>query len=417
MKKLRIKIVLGVFLSATVVLMLTVLLVGIGLGLEVDQHADSMTQMIVNNGGTMPEHNDENYHNRSAENRMYGYDEESPYRMRYFVVRYENNEIKTIDLEHIASVTEEEAKGLANEVSWEYDSTGYYDNYRYRIASENGMMVFLDSANELYAVRYIILMLMVIALFFILMITVVFHFLSKLIVKPFIENNKMQKRFITDASHELKTPIAIIAANAEVLAYKDGENEWINNITSQVQRISELVNELLTLNRLDEVETVTDIKPVDLTETVTKTSASFEEVLKNKHTAFTQEIQPEVVLNGNQMQLERLVSVLVENATKYVSEGGEVVITLKKGQRFTFFSVFNTCEIDNKAEFSHLFDRFYRPDSSRTSKTGGHGIGLSIAKRIVELHNGTIEAIPSDKGLTFQVKLSNRLKTGKKRQT
>lgn len=250
---------------------------------------------------------------------------------------------------------------------------------------------------------------------FVLMITIVFSFLSKLIVRPFEENSRMQKQFITDASHELKTPLAIISANAEVLAYKNGENEWIKNITSQVTRISELVGELLTLNRLEEVDEITDITQVDLSGILNKYAGDFEEVLKGKNITLSKDIQPDVIINGNPSQLERLVSVLIENASKYASENGEVRIILSKNAKFVRLSVFNTCEIDPETDFRHLFDRFYRPDSSRTSKTGGHGIGLSIAKRIVTLHNGSIEAAPSENGIVFNAKISSKIKSSKKK--
>ena len=123
----------------------------------------------------------------------------------------------------------------------------------------------------------------------------------------------------------------------------------------------------------------------------------------------------DVTLNGNKAQLERLVSVLVENASKYVTENGAFRLTLRKGTRYTEMTVFNTCETDPDVNYSHLFDRFYRPDSSRTSSTGGHGIGLSIAKRIVTLHGGSIEAIPTKEGLSFKIKLSNKLKVSKQK--
>ncbi len=144
-----------------------------------------------------------------------------------------------------------------------------------------------------------------------------------------------------------------------------------------------------------------------------KTADNFAEVFNSKHVLAERRIEPQVVLNGNPSQLERLISVLVENASKYASENGRVVLTLKKEMRYTTMTVFNTCEIDEEADYKHLFDRFYRPDTSRTSKTGGHGIGLSIAKRIVTLHNGTIEAVPGNGGLTFHVKLSNKMKAAK----
>ena len=135
------------------------------------------------------------------------------------------------------------------------------------------------------------------------------------------------------------------------------------------------------------------------------------------HKVLIKDVKEGVSFNGNHAQIERLVSVLTENASKYVSDGGVVRIGLTVGQRYTTMTFYNTCEIDPQADFTHLFDRFYRTDASRTSKTGGHGIGLSIAKRIVDLHNGTISAIPQNDGLLFQVRLSNKLKKGKRKQS
>ena len=138
-------------------------------------------------------------------------------------------------------------------------------------------------------------------------------------------------------------------------------------------------------------------------------------MLKGKNITLSKDIQPDVIINGNPSQLERLVSVLIENASKYASENGEVRIILSKNAKFVRLSVFNTCEIDPETDFRHLFDRFYRPDSSRTSKTGGHGIGLSIAKRIVTLHNGSIEAAPAENGIVFNAKISSKIKSSKKK--
>ena len=138
-------------------------------------------------------------------------------------------------------------------------------------------------------------------------------------------------------------------------------------------------------------------------------------MFSGKNVTVTREIPAGLTINGNPDQLTRLVSVLVENASKYVTEGGEVRLTLKKDLRYVSMTIFNTAVLDDNADYSHLFDRFYRPDRSRTSKTGGHGIGLSIARRIAVLHNGDIQAIPEKDGLAFRVRLSARLKSGKKK--
>ena len=382
MKKLRKKIVIGVFISSTLVFALTIMLFDLSTIIHIHQRADSITGLIQYYNGELPPPKEYAKLRDDLKIHLYNYDEDSPYRIRYFVADITNDTV-TADLEHIAAVSYTEA------------------------------VIFLDCSADLSNMHMLSLLISLIALAFILMITVVFYFLSYRIVRPFEENARMQKQFITDASHELKTPLAIISANAEVLAYKDGENEWINNITEQVTRISELVNELLTLNRLEEVEVAVGIEPVPLSDIMNKTADNFAEVFNSKHVLAERRIEPQVVLNGNPSQLERLISVLVENASKYASENGRVVLTLKKEMRYTTMTVFNTCEIDEEADYKHLFDRFYRPDTSRTSKTGGHGIGLSIAKRIVTLHNGTIEAVPGNGGLTFHVKLSNKMKAAK----
>lgn len=410
MKKLRNKIIIGVFLSALVVFTLTIIFVGVTLNIQITRRFDNMTGLIVQYHGEMPEMSEYERLEEEREFRIANYSEESPYRLRYFTVSYDSDNTVSCDVSHIKAIDESGAIMMADAAMLEGRETGSYYHYRFRVSEDKTMVVFIDSQEEYTSVDLLIILLALIALGFIIMITVVFCFLSRRIVKPFEENSRMQKQFITDASHELKTPLAIISANAEVLAYKNGENEWIGNITTQVGRVSELVNELLTLNRLEEIDEVTDISQVDLSEMVTKKADEFEEVFKSKHASLIREIQPDVLYNGNPSQLDRLISVLVENASKYVTENGEVRITLEKDARHTGLTVFNTCETDSETDYKHLFDRFYRTDASRTSSTGGHGIGLSIAKRIVVLHGGSIEAIPSDEGLTFRVRLSNKLK-------
>ena len=409
MKKLRKKIVLGVFMSTTVVFALTVLIMGMSFNARLARQADQMTNILAKNNGTMPSINELGKIDPSQRPIDLSFEKETIYRLRYFSVKF-SGDSATCDLSHIATVNEESAVKMAKKATAGGKELGYINDFRFRVSDDKNLVVFLDYSNELSGIGQIIVLLIIISAFFIATITLVFWFLSKRIVRPFEENTRMQKQFITDASHELKTPLAIISANAEVLAYKDGENEWINNITSQVKRISELVNELLALNRLEEVEEIADIEPLNLSEKVNGIADSFEQVFAGKNAELVREIQPDVIINGNSSQLERLASVLIENSSKYVSENGEVKITLKKDMRYTYFTVFNTCEINPDTDYSHLFERFYRPDSSRTSKTGGHGVGLSIAKRIVALHNGTIGAVPTDNGLAFNVKLSNRLK-------
>lgn len=415
MKKLRRKIILGVFFSVLVVFALTVVVIGTALNMHLSDRSDSITKLINNSDGELPSKHEYDKMSKEEQIHLYDFDDESRFRMRYFVVYFDSKyNVKSVKTDHIAAVDKTTAGEMASDVLYESNTTGYYGDYRYRYSEDTNSVIFLNISGDAEGIRIIMIFISIVALIFVLLITVIFYFLSKRIVKPFEENSRMQKQFITDASHELKTPLAIISANAEVLAYKDGENEWINNITAQVERIGGLINELLTLNRLEEIDTVVDIEPVNLSELIYTVSADFEQVFKGEEVSVKYDVQPDVVINGNRNQLERLISVLVENASKYISAGGEFRITLKKEMRYTALSVFNTCEIDPNVDYKYLFDRFYRPDSSRTSGTGGHGIGLSIAKRIATLHNGSIAAVPQVDGLSFNVKLSNRMRLQKK---
>lgn len=415
MKKLRRKIILGVFFSVLVVFALTVVVIGTALNMHLSDRSDSITKLINNSDGEFPSKHEYDKMSKEEQIHLYDFDDESRFRMRYFVVYFDSKyNVKSVKTDHIAAVDKTTAGEMAADVLYESNTTGYYGDYRYRYSEDTNSVIFLNISGDAEGIRIIMIFISIVALIFVLLITVIFYFLSKRIVKPFEENSRMQKQFITDASHELKTPLAIISANAEVLAYKDGENEWINNITAQVERIGGLINELLTLNRLEEIDTVVDIEPVNLSELIYTVSADFEQVFKGEEVSVKYDVQPDVVINGNRNQLERLISVLVENASKYISAGGEFRITLKKEMRYTTLSVFNTCEIDPNVDYKYLFDRFYRPDSSRASGTGGHGIGLSIAKRIATLHNGSIAAVPQVDGLSFNVKLSNRMRLQKK---
>ena len=194
------------------------------------------------------------------------------------------------------------------------------------------------------------------------LITVIFAIASKRAVRPFEINSNRQKQFITDASHELKTPLAIISANAEVLQYKGDGNEWTQNIIDQTKHMGKLINQLLVLAKLDEVQEKSEKQEADLKLLLEETIEPFEEVATQKKVTL-------------KLHLEEGVTIRVNTTEKELP--------------------------DTK----RMFDRFYRSDSSRSSKTGGQGIGLSIAKKIVDSHKGSITAKAGDGMVTFRVSL------------
>ena len=413
MKKLKKKILITAFLALMIVFSLTLVLTGIAINIYNIHNADNMNLVIESYDGNIPERKTFEKLDSDDKPLFIEITDESKYRTRYFIVYFdEDNRITDYNVEHIASVNKTVAEKMTESVFLRNNQTGYCDNFRYRITDDN-YIIFLDCSEDIARLHSNMQILFSVCMIFTLVIMLVFALLSNRMIKPFEENNRKQKRFITDASHELKTPLAIISANAEVLEYKNGESEWSKNIAFQIERMSTLINELLTLSRLEELDGQNTFAPTNISNAVREVCTTFEEIFESKGIICDYQIQENVVVNANEEQIRRLVSVLTENASKYVPQNGKVNISLRNERKHVVFSVFNSCTLDKDFDTVKLFDRFYRPDSSRTSKTGGHGIGLSIAKEIALLHGGNIKVDIKDNGIYFIVHLSNRMKIKK----
>ena len=222
---------------------------------------------------------------------------------------------------------------------------------------------------------------------------------SKRAIKPLVENAVMQKQFITDAGHELKTPLTVISANMDVLALETGENEWVQSTKKQVANMRGLVNELIYLSRLDEEDAKLKREDVDLSRVVRDASEPFAGMAEFSGKTMSVEVEDSVHISGDGAALQRLTSILCDNAVKYAPEGDAIRVRLKQDKRGIAFSVENGLKQPlSQDQIAHLFDRFYRTDESRNRESGGYGIGLSVAKAIVEKHRGTIRAVQSKDG-------------------
>jgi signal transduction histidine kinase len=220
---------------------------------------------------------------------------------------------------------------------------------------------------------------------------------SKKAIKPIIESMEKQKQFITDAGHEIKTPLAIISANADVLELTGGDSEWITSIRNQITRLDKLVKNLLTLSKIDEGNIKMVFTDFDLSKAVFETAGAFEAIAETQKKKFQMELQPGLKYHGDESSIQQLISTLVDNALKYSNVEGSIKISLNATKKGAKLEVFNTADEIDKANLDKLFGRFYRADSSRSRDTGGYGIGLSIAKSIVEAHHGKI-SVKSDDG-------------------
>ncbi len=407
MGKLRWRFVGIVFSSVVAVFAIMNLLLIFCLRTYNNDQADQMTQIIRENDGTVPQLED--FDKKLVKKQIFGgnyieFNEESAFRTRYFCVTVNSDkQILSVDMDHIAAVDEKKAVRMTKIALFVKKEVGNVENYRFRKEYSKGKVtdiIFLDCKENQEFYQLVVTLTVSVSILLTMLITIIFIIASKRVVRPFEVNSQRQKQFITDASHELKTPLSIISANAEVLQYKGEQNEWLQNIVDQTKRMGKLINQLLVLAKLDEVQEKNDRQDVNMKELVEKVVEPFDEVLERKNVKLVTELEDNLQIRVNREQMEQLITILMDNAAKYVSEGGEIIWKLAKVHRGISFSVTNTTAQEN-VDTKHLFDRFYRNDSSRSSKTGGHGIGLSIAKKIVDAHKGNITAKAEGKTVTF----------------
>lgn len=411
MKKLRLKMIGIVFASVVAAFMVMTIILVMCFGAYRNRQADQITAMISENNGTVPQLKDykqQQKNSQAFERYFNNYNEDSSYRTRFFrIFLDEDKKVTNVNMDHIAAVDEKKAVRMTKMAMLRRGKVGLVGSYRYRKEYKDGQVrsiIFLDCKENQSFYHLAVTITITVSTLLTCLITVIFAIASKRAVRPFEINSNRQKQFITDASHELKTPLAIISANAEVLQYKGDGNEWTQNIIDQTKHMGKLINQLLVLAKLDEVQEKSEKQEADLKLLLEETIEPFEEVATQKKVTLKLHLEEGVTIRVNREQIAQLVSILTENAAKYVNDGGKIVWRLTKTQHGAVLVVKNTTEKE-LPDTKRMFDRFYRSDSSRSSKTGGQGIGLSIAKKIVDSHKGSITAKAGDDMVTFRVSL------------
>ena len=411
MKKLRLKMIGIVFASVVAAFMVMTIILVMCFGAYRNRQADQITAMISENNGTVPQLKDykqQQKNSQACERYFNNYNEDSSYRTRFFrIFLDEDKKVTNVNMDHIAAVDVKKAVRMTKMAMLRRGKVGLVGSYRYRKEYKDGQVrsiIFLDCKENQSFYHLAVTITITVSTLLTCLITVIFAIASKRAVRPFEINSNRQKQFITDASHELKTPLAIISANAEVLQYKGDGNEWTQNIIDQTKHMGKLINQLLVLAKLDEVQEKSEKQEADLKLLLEETIEPFEEVATQKKVTLKLHLEEGVTIRVNREQIAQLVSILTENAAKYVNDGGKIVWRLTKTQHGAVLVVKNTTEKE-LPDTKRMFDRFYRSDSSRSSKTGGQGIGLSIAKKIVDSHKGSITAKAGDGMVTFRVSL------------
>ena len=346
----------------------------------------------------------------------------------FFVITDEDGDVAETNIDRIAAVDSSEAGEYAKTALASGEDRGFVDEYRYSV-SVNGSgkkIMFLDCGRVLDSFRDFLRASILMSLVGLLVVFAVICYFAGRIVRPVAESYEKQKRFITDAGHEIKTPLAIIKANLDLLGMEldgmesrpdaagvtDDLRDGLREIDGQVDRLTGLTNDLVYLSRMEEGGNSLVMTDVPLSDIADDSISAFVPLAREKGKVIIADTAPSVTVKGSTKELEKLMSILLENAIKYSKEvcapvdrdgeGGmpappEIRVTLRREGKNAVLEVSNDTETELSNEMlSHVFERFYRTDSSRNSQTGGHGIGLSMASAIVSAHGGKISARTTD---------------------
>ena len=257
----------------------------------------------------------------------------------------------------------------------------------YQMGKSNGtIMVFTDKSAEIDMLKKLNRTTIAIGILSFMLLAAAAFFLSKKVMQPLKSAFEKQKQFISDASHELKTPLTVISANADVLTDEIGENRWLTYIKSQTDRMNILVNDLLNLTRLENNSTNFVRTDFDLSKAINNTALPFECQAFELNKKYYVDVEEGLMINGSEQHIKQMVAIFIDNALKYSGENGTIKVSLKHQGDKKIFSVYNTGKGIRDEEADKIFERFYRSDASRNRATGGYGLGLAIAKSIIDKH-------------------------------
>ncbi len=410
---LRLKLIGATMLSLIVVLSVVVGVIAGATYQGIIEDADSVLTLLADNDGSFPEKLDDfpaddigtpdNSNNNAGNVRRQNDILSSPeleYETRYFTVTYNtrSGNLVSVNTGKIAAVDSSAAVEYGEKALAKNSTKGFLDDYRYLVyeSDTETTVVFLDCTRNLSTFKTVVTASLGISVAGLIMVLILLIFLSGRIVKPFWENYEKQRRFITDAGHDLKTPLTVIGADAEVLEMDIGENEWIGDIKNQVARLTDMTNSLIMLSKMEEPEPQYQMLDFPLSDIVEETLDEYRSLAKTQEKNLSGSIQPMISFCGDEKAIRRLLSILLDNAMKYSDDNGVISLALEQQRGSIKLSVYNTTPSMPKENLPHLFDRFYRTDESRNSQTGGYGLGLSIAAAIVTAHKGKISASTSD---------------------
>lgn len=416
-KKLQRKFIFITISSLFIVLLIVVGTINAINIIQTENKTNELINIILDHDGVLPRDfkgpkiKPKDDFNKMDSPFRFEYSKETPFQTRYFSIKFFDNGDTVIDIKNIASIDYLEASDLAELVINSGKTSGYKGIYKFKISEKDGykLLVFLDCRKDILVIRDFAIVSIFVGILFLILVLILLSILSKRAIKPFIESMEKQKRFITDAGHEIKTPLAIISANTEVIEMYNGENEWTQSIRNQVNRLSELIKSLLSLAKMDENDFNLEMEEFSCGDVVCNLVDNFDALFNNKNLDLQKNIDSSLKMVGNRNDFYNLISILLDNSVKYTPDGGKIEIFFGKKDNKVEFSILNTCEEFLQGDLRYLFDRFYRLDNSRSREGGGYGIGLSIAESIVKAHKGKITAIGKGNEVCFRFLLPQNL--------
>ena len=388
---------------ASLLVLLGVIVVGMNMinYRAVVAEVDDILALLTQNKGTFPEVLPD-----PQGGFPFGMSPETPYESRFFSVLLDRDgSVVQADTGRIASVDTETAISYASSVLESGKNRGFIGNYRF-VRDDDGKLsriIFLDCGRRLEAYRIFLTTSITMALIGYLIVLIAVAILSGKIIRPIAESYEKQKRFITDAGHELKTPVAVISANADLLSREIGDNRWLANIQYENRRMGTLVGQLLELARTESVTPKTE--RIDLSRLVQGEALPFESVAFEKGVSLKSDVADGIYVEGNSTQLRQIVSILLDNAIRHSEAHSEAVLALKKEGAHTVLAVSNCGDEIPAEQRERIFERFYRTDTARSGEDGRYGLGLAIAKAIADAHRGTIGVDCRDGIVEFRVRL------------
>ena len=406
-RKLRIKFIVTATAAIALILAFFLVLMNSIVYTQTEDNIHTVLSILTKNEGELPI-TDEIKESLTEKNIQEGI----VYNFQYFSVREKENDY-AISLTNVQSLTEAEVKSFLPNVLKKQETygtithKGRYFTYQMSQSTTGKLLVFFETTNYIRERDTLLQVSIWLALASLLLLILLFTLISGIVIRPFIKNYEKQRMFITNAGHELKTPLAIISANTELQELMEGETEWSSSTKEQTERLNHLIGRLIRLARLEEQEDI-KLAPQNISVIAEKVASDFAPLFTKEDKKFESSIEADVVEKVAQEEFYELLSILLDNARKYCDPAGTIRLTLQRKnyllRKRTCITISNDYKDGQAVNIKRFFDRFYRAETSHNNQTiSGHGIGLSMAQHLVSLFRGKIFVTYKKQVITFTV--------------